>query len=205
MREWKPALPWKGEPLILHALRPALKATGQVVLVGGYHFDVLRRLVQSTAAITDAERGRISVVENGGYSTGMFSSVQAGISNVRGKVDGLFILPGDMPSVRAATFSELIAAFEARQEIDVFTPALATSSGKRSTESRTKKGHPVLVRSRIVPELLAADARSILRDVLRRFSASIVEVDDPGIALDIDVESDFSRLGQMEGEWMKGG
>jgi len=194
MNDWKPGLPWKGEPLILHAIRPALAESGQVILVGGHHLDDLRRLVEGGGWITEDGRNSLSVVENKEYSTGMFSSVQAGIRGLQGKVDGVFILPGDMPSIRATTYSELVAAFEARLNDEVFSPALTLPSGESSREPRIKKGHPVLLRNRILKQVLAHDPRSVLRDVLRRFSSTLVVVEDPGIVVDVDVAGDFRRL-----------
>ena len=184
----------KGEPLIIHALRPALGCAARVIIVGGYRFGELERLVSQSHNLTAPEKQGILLVENKAYPDGMFSSVKVGIRKVEEQVEGVFILPADMPCVDPATYRVLADAFDAQKDIDVVSPTSRRISLSHTTGSHPKKGHPILIRRRICPEILAADEHWVLRDVLRQFSTSVVEVDDAGILIDIDEAKDLGRF-----------
>ena len=83
----------------------------------------------------------------------------------------------DMPDVNSATISTLIAAAKG-----IIAPVFA---GRR--------GHPVVFAARFIAELQKLSGDSGARGLLQKNAAdlALVEVNDPGVVLDIDTPSDL--------------
>jgi len=194
MKRWKPGVLLQGVPLVVHTLIPALEAVDQLILVGGYQFEELEKLVTASHMISAAQKSKITLVENNDYSAGMFSSVCLGLSLVHPSQDGVYIVPGDMPSISVETYRTLAAVLAAEAGPDVFVPTLQIESDINTGAQRPKKGHPVLVRRRVISGILAKSRTAILRDVLKQFQSKTILVSDPGICFDVDEESDAARL-----------
>jgi molybdenum cofactor cytidylyltransferase len=194
MKQWKPGLLVRGNPLIVHALLPALDAVHQIILVGGFQFDELKGLVLTSGRLNESQKKQITFVENKEFSSGMFSSIQLGLSYVRSFQDGSFIVPGDMPLVSPQTYESLASALATESVADVFIPGLQIDPEDTSGEKRIKKGHPILIRNRAFSRILSEGRTSILRDVLKQLPSHMLVVRDPGICFDIDEEGDIAKL-----------
>jgi len=197
MKLWKPGLNFRDAPLIIHSVVPALLAADQIVVVGGFNFGELKDVVLGSNKISETHKTKIEFVENEEYAAGMFSSVQAGLSRVQDSIAGVYVLPGDMPLINATTYQHLAAVFNTEEEADIFVPALSIEPKEEEGGVQLKKGHPILARSRVFPRILKENRSSILRDVLKQFTAKVLAVRDPGICVDIDEESDLARLEQQ--------
>jgi molybdenum cofactor cytidylyltransferase len=57
-----------------------------------------------------------------------------------------------------------------------------------------KKGHPVLFRDTVIPEILALPDDAILRDYIQAKGFTTIEVKDNGILLDLDTPEDYETL-----------
>ena len=58
-----------------------------------------------------------------------------------------------------------------------------------------KKGHPALFDSKLVEEILSWDDSEILRNYIHsKENVVIVDVDDPGIGLDVDTIEDYEKI-----------
>ena len=128
-------------------------------------------------------RGAVAVA-NPAFADGMMSSIKAGISALPDTVDGVMILPVDVPLVRAATL-ERIAQSAAKAEAAILRPTF-----------RGRPGHPPFVHRRLFAEILAASSKMTLRDILDRHQgeAQSVAVIDSGILRDMDYPDDYRRL-----------
>jgi len=157
-----------GKPLLLWGLEAMAAACGRVIVVAGCDAEKIAALV--------SRRPEVELVINERYAEGMLSSVQAGVARVRSP--RFFLLPGDMPLVKPAVFSELLP-----HEADVVVPAC---SGRR--------GHPVLIASRLLPGILAEPPGSSLGAFLRRQESVVVETGDPGVLADLDLAGDFEKI-----------
>jgi len=164
--------PVGGEPLLNRTLRCLLEGGVDNVIVvappaGG---------LDAVPILRDA---RVRVVTNTDPSRGMFSSIQAGVSEAAGS-DPILVLPGDMPFVTAGTVADVLAA--ARGQAHAVVPRM---NGRR--------GHPVALPGALGRDILKADARSNLSDLLRALGVERVYLDvaDPGILRDVDVASDL--------------
>lgn len=98
-----------------------------------------------------------------------------------GTADGWIIALADMPAIKPATISAVVAALNAGAAIAA--PAY-----------RGERGHPVGFSSRFREELTALSGDSGARAVLQRHAAEIriVECEDPGVLYDIDRKGDVT-------------
>jgi molybdenum cofactor cytidylyltransferase len=163
-----------GRPLVEHVLVPPLfRGFGDVVVVLGPDaeavYPIVARLGFRHLVNPDPDRGR----------TG---SVQAGLRALRATVRAVFVQPVDCPIIRPQTYLALAAALGSA---DVVVPVY-----------RGKRGHPPLLSVKIVPHILAAGPDEPLRDLLqaRDVDGRLVEVDDPGVLLNIDRPEDLQQL-----------
>jgi molybdenum cofactor cytidylyltransferase len=109
--------------------------------------------------------------------SGLGDSIAAGVS-ARTDAAGWIILPGDMPRVKAST---LRAVAQALQDHPV---AYAQYRGRR--------GHPVGFSAELYPELSVLSGDEGARRVVARYPSEGVEVDDPGVLVDIDTVEDLA-------------
>ena len=132
---------WRGEPLIAGALRCALAAPVEtVVLVTGGHADAVE---QAAAALQpDAIRmGRLQLLRCETAADGMAASLRAGVAAL-GDADGVFVFLGDMPDIPLQTLTEMVRRLGAGAEA-----VAPVWEGRR--------GHPVLFGRSLLPALLA--------------------------------------------------
>ena len=163
-----------GEPLLDRTIAALLEGgVDQIVVVVGPDADELKRDVN---AFSDP---RVWPVVNPDPSRGMFSSLQAGMSEAQG--DALVVLPADMPFVQPATVRLLLATFAARSAIV-------------SPRSNGKRGHPVILPPDLRDEIRSADALLTLHDILKRHPDLRVDVDveDRGVLRDVDRPEDLA-------------
>ena len=123
----------------------------------------------------------VEVVLNPHYARGMFTSVQEGVKHV--KSAWFFFTPGDYPLVTPAVYRRLLEAPCRFPAASIFIPVF-----------KSRKGHPILIKSVLVKELLDEPEDSDLRNVIRRRGFVPVEVDDDSILQDIDTGEDYQRV-----------
>ena len=113
------------------------------------------------------------MVFNKEFEKGMFSSVKTGISKIKTK--NFFLLPGDIPFVKEEVFRELLS-----QKGDIIIPVF-----------KGRKGHPVLINSSLIIEILAEPEDSNLKLFIDKKGFTTVAVLDESILFDIDTEEDY--------------
>jgi molybdenum cofactor cytidylyltransferase len=178
----KLTLPLGPRTVVGRVVATALTTCDRVIVVIGLHDQGTGTAVKQAARSLGAE-GRVEVVEGVPYDPGMFISVQAGLRRVTG-ASVVLIFPGDIPLILLET---AIAVRDAVSEgqVDVAVP----SCGGR-------RGHPVAISGRCVPELLSMSERSTLREfmTLHAFTTKLVRVDDRGMLLDMDTPEEYDRV-----------
>jgi molybdenum cofactor cytidylyltransferase len=110
---------------------------------------------------------------------GMGRSIAAGVS-ATASAPGWVIVPGDMPLIQPSS----IRAVAARLSHDPVVYA----------QYRGQRGHPVGFSSELYSELIALQGDEGARRLLMRYAAQAVAVEDPGVLVDIDTESDLERV-----------
>jgi len=149
-----------------------------LVIVLGAHADEIREKVRLLER--DAER----IVTNPDFSSGMSSSIQAGLRALPETAEAAMIVLGDQPFVTPRTIDLLIDEYR-RTRASVVVP---TYNGFR--------GNPVIVDRSLFGEMLGirgdVGCRAIFGDHVQ--SIAKVPVDDRGVLVDIDTREDFDTL-----------
>ncbi|UXH80321.1 nucleotidyltransferase family protein [Roseateles amylovorans] len=110
---------------------------------------------------------------------GMGHSIAAGVA-ATGDAPGWLILPADMPMLRTDT---LLAVAQALSDDPIVF-----------AQYRGRRGHPVGFSAELFSELAALKGDEGARRLLARFPSQPVEVDDPGVLIDVDTVEDLQRL-----------
>lgn len=132
------------------------------------------------AATMVARRDLVVLGSPGGQPRGgLGDSIAAGVG-ARASAPGWLVLPGDMPLVQPRSLQRVAAALGS-QPI-----AYAQHLGRR--------GHPVAFGSELYSELVRLKGDEGARRLLARYPTQAVEVDDPGVLLDLDTEADLVAL-----------
>ena len=145
---------------------PVLVVTTQMLEAQARHFVAARDVV----VLPDAR----SAVE-----LGMGYSIAAGVG-ARPDAPGWLLLPADMPLVLPSTMAAVARA------LDQHPIAYAQHRGRR--------GHPVGFSSELYSELVTLTGDQGARRLIARYPAHAVEVDDPGVLVDVGTEEDLIAL-----------
>ncbi|OEH85319.1 hypothetical protein BHU72_04280 [Desulfuribacillus stibiiarsenatis] len=165
---YKMELDFGGKTLIERSIEAIYDLCDQVIVVGGYKIEVIRELTKRFS--------RVKVVENPAYAKGMFTSVKAGL--VATTAEKVLFTPGDYPLITPKTCEIML-----HKEGEVVVPLW-----------KGKKGHPIVLRRSLINEILLEPDDSNLKAILRRKIAAFVDVNDPGILIDIDTMSDYNNI-----------
>ena len=158
-------------------LRHAIASELPVIVVTT---EALSELAKRTVAARDV----IIVPEAGSPGhpeAGMGYSIACGVT-ARANAAGWVILPGDMPLVQP---SSLLAV--ARQ-LNQHPVVCAQYKGRR--------GHPIGFGAELYSELAMLTGDDGARRLVARYPALGLELDDPGVLVDVDTEGDLDQLRQ---------
>ena len=169
----KLAAPFSGGRSVLETtLAQAIASHLHVVVVTTERFaDLARESVAARDVVVMPEVGH-----DGSIGVGMGHSISAGVA-VRPHAAGWLILPGDMPLVQPSTL--------------VAVARLLDDHAVVYAQHRGKRGHPVGFAPELYSELLALGGDEGARRLVARYPAFGVELDDPGILIDIDTPDDL--------------
>jgi molybdenum cofactor cytidylyltransferase len=150
----------------------------RIVVVLGHHAEDIRRTVNLRGA---------EVVVNQNYSQGQTSSLQAGLQAlISPELEAILLCLVDHPAASAQTIRELIAGFR-KSPSTVVIPTY-----------RNQRGHPVLIARALFDELLQLGTEAGANSVIRRHrpQTSLIEVEDPGVLVDVDDPEAYQKLEQ---------
>jgi molybdenum cofactor cytidylyltransferase len=145
--------------------------------------------VVTTEALADTARSSVAardvvVLADDGAAFGMGHSIAAGVA-ARPDAAGWLILPGDMPLVRPETI-QAVARPLAEHPVCY-------------AQHRGRRGHPVGFAAELYSELVQLSGDEGARRLVARYPAFPVEVDDPGVLVDIDTVDDLERVRARHG------
>ena len=118
----------------------------------------------------------------GSDALGMGYSISAGVS-ARPDASGWLVLPGDMPLVQPATL--IAVAREMAQHAVVYA------------QHKGRRGHPVGFSAELYSELVALEGDEGARRLVARYPAFGVEVNDPGVLIDVDTQTDLESTRRL--------
>jgi molybdenum cofactor cytidylyltransferase len=124
---------------------------------------------------------------DGRSDLGMGFSIAAGVA-ARAQASGWLVLPGDMPMVKPSTMQAVA------RELEHFPVAFAQHRGIR--------GHPVGFGAELYSELVKLKGDQGARRLVARYPAHAVEVNDPGVLMDVDTEDDLLKVRQAHSDLM---
>jgi molybdenum cofactor cytidylyltransferase len=173
----KPLLMVGDKTFLARSADSILAVAPRLIVVLGAHSERIRPAIPPDP--------RIVAVENPRYLAGQLSSLKVGLGAVAGDGDAVLVHLADHPLVQRSTFERVVAEFERGRGAIV----IARCAGKR--------GHPVVFSRALFAELLAAPEEEGAKAVVNRDPARIVyvDVDDPGVMLDLDTPADLQRVG----------
>jgi molybdenum cofactor cytidylyltransferase len=178
MGRFKPLLDLGGQTVIERVIA-SFKGAGilDVRVVTGYCREILVPVIERLGA---------TVIINDRYAEGMFSSVQAGVKSLGPSTGAFFLMPADVPLVRADTIRYLAENCH-RHRDKILVPLF---DGRR--------GHPTLIAARFAGEIINYRGEGGLGGILSMHSADIVPVTvaDAGILLDMDTPGHYAGLQQ---------
>jgi molybdenum cofactor cytidylyltransferase len=174
MGQQKALLPWEGSTLLAYQLAQLSSVDGvrEVVVVTGH---------ESAPVVRIADQCPIAkTVHNSDYKSGKVSSIVAGLSAIAHGATDVLLLAVDQPRPADITRALVREHVDGRSMITV-----PVHAGRR--------GHPVVFRRALLPELIAIDEASEgIRAVLQRHRDATLEVafDDPIVLVDLNRPSD---------------
>ncbi|MGC1968982.1 MAG: nucleotidyltransferase family protein [Candidatus Acidiferrales bacterium] len=163
-----------GVPILVHVLRTVREAgLKDIIVVLGSSAEEIKKEV-----VLEGFR----VVENSAYNQGISSSIHLGLSQVAIETSAVLILLADQPLVLPSTLTRLIAEYgKSRPQA-----AIPTYQGR--------PGNPVLLDRSLFDKAGQLKGDEGFRSILRASQNVIrIEVDDPGILLDVDTPEDLER------------
>jgi molybdenum cofactor cytidylyltransferase len=165
-----------GRPLLQHVLNN-VRASGvsEIILVLGFAASEIQREI-------DVRNVRVVLNEN--HEQGMGISLKLGLSAVNSQAESAIIVLADQPFVKPALLDQLIIEHQ-RSRAPIVIPTY-----------RGFRGNPVLLDRSVFPEVMALDGDIGCRAIFGKHLEGIlkVPVNDVGILLDIDRQSDFEAL-----------
>jgi len=165
MGKFKMEMSLNGKTLIERSVESLDKVCSKIIVVAGYKIERIKEILKSYE--------KVEVVFNKEFEKGMFSSVKIGISQI--KAEKFFLLPGDIPFVNEDVFKKLLS-----KKGDIIIPVF-----------QSRKGHPVLIDSSLINEILNEPEDSNLKLFIDKKGFTTVEVQDEAILFDIDTEEDY--------------
>lgn len=123
-------------------------------------------------------------IVNPDYERGQLSSIQCGLTVLKQySLDGVMLLLIDHPFISPMLINQLIHNF-GESRCPIVIPSYAH-----------RRGHPVIFANSLFEELCNASLDRGASDVVRTHEKDIlhVEVDNPGVLVDIDTLEDYSR------------
>ncbi len=168
MKGWKALLEDQDRTTFLEsAVRKALGACERVLLVGGYRFETVKKIIKTSE--------RVILLENTGYPKGMLSSIQTALGSVE---RDFFITPVDMPGIQTGHYRTLYSFFDKSR---IIRPVF-----------KGQPGHPILCPFCYRDMIRDVNGERLI-DVLRHWECVDLPWPDQSVVADIDTPEDYEK------------
>lgn len=178
MGNFKPLLEVGGVPAVKRLIRSNKDAfIENIVIVTGHNREELEDSLAGEDVIT---------AYNPDYEQGMFTSIKTGLRKAAtlGDFDFYFLFLVDVPLIPANLIASLYLSLDpAADNFYVFC-------------YEGKKGHPLIIPSKYLDEILAYDGPNGLKGVTNKYDDLLVRVDtdEEAVVLDMDVPEDYEEI-----------
>lgn len=125
----------------------------------------------------------VEVCLNKDYKSGMLSSVRCGFQAMPEETGTVLVFLGDQPGIPAHVTNCILKAYDESLH-GIVIPVY-----------NDRRGHPLLVDFKYKEDVVKLDLENGLRSLMHHFPEDVleVEVDEPGILMDIDTREDYSN------------
>jgi len=174
--EPKQLLRFQGETLLRRSLKTALTVSNRVIVTLGSQIEILRKEIEDLPVV---------IVENKNWETGMSGSIKVGLKKFLDDADQLkavIVMVCDQPFVNEDLLEKIITKFQ------------KTHSPIVACEYQNALGVPALFRKNLFPELLALDAQTGAKQLIKKYHALAAAISFPEGAFDIDTPADYENL-----------
>lgn len=174
MGQPKLLLPWKGQPLIRHAVEVALEAgLGPVIVVTGSNVSEI------AAALAGTD---VQLVYNPDWSKGQSTSVKQGVNSLPEQTRAVVFLLGDQPFVSVDLLQALVTRY------------LETSPKILAPFVNGKRSNPVIFDRSVFPLFQQLEGDKGARSLFEQYPPAAIPWTDERILLDIDTPEDYQNL-----------
>jgi molybdenum cofactor cytidylyltransferase len=125
----------------------------------------------------------VEVCLNKDYKSGMLSSVRCGFQALPEETGTVLVFLGDQPGIPPHVTNRILKAYDESLH-GIVIPVY-----------NYRRGHPLLVDFKYKRDVVKLDLENGLRSLMHHFPEDVleVEVDEPGILMDIDTQEDYSN------------
>ncbi|MCC8166878.1 MAG: nucleotidyltransferase family protein [Planctomycetes bacterium] len=192
-------LEYRGQPLVLGAVRAALSGSdGPVVVVVGADAQAVTGAIRNHIADQPDAAERLVFTENRQWADGQSTSLRCGIRAATtvsgGAVAGVVVMLGDQPTIRAETVRKLVERHVRQCRTD-------PDHGATRPKYRGRPGNPVVLSVRLFHDVEALRGDVGARAILARLGDRLLlyPVEDEGVVRDVDTPEEYDAL-TREGE-----
>lgn len=153
------------KPILQRCIEALYDDCNNIIVVSGYKHEKINELTNNYS--------KVRVIYNEEFDKGMFNSVKKGIQIVTG--ERFLLTPGDYPLINKDIIQKLL-----KEDDEIIIPSF-----------NKKGGHPILINTYLIKEILAEPDDSNLKIYLNKKQCSHLNVDDEGILLDVDTIEDY--------------
>ena len=174
--EPKQLLRFRGETLLRRSTKIALATSNRVIVTLGSQIEILREEIKDLP---------VEIVENKDWSNGMSGSIKVGLKKFiddTDKLKAVVVMVCDQPFVNENLLKKIIAKF---QETDAPIVACAYQN---------TLGVPALFHRKLFPELLALDAQTGAKRLIKKYHAQTAAISFSEGAFDVDTPADYEKL-----------
>lgn len=172
-KAFKMELEIDNKAILQRCIESLYEECNRIIIVSGYKNEKINKLA--------AGYSKVKVVFNEEFHKGMFSSVKRGIREVT--KERFLLTPGDYPLINKEVVKKIL-----NQKEDIVIPSF-----------NKKGGHPILLNSKLIKEILEESDESNLKIYLSRKKCLYLNIDDSGILLDVDTIEDYERVKKVIG------
>ena len=164
--------------MIEKVISEAVAAGCRVIVTGGFRCFRLTRILEN---YNDSDNGDncndVILVRARSWRKGMDVSIRSALNEISS--DRFFIVPADMPLIKSDDYRRLA-------NIDAAMVIRPSFAGKR--------GHPVLLDSKIALDLRVSPAGTPVRTVLEKYKILTVPWEHEGVIRDFDTRSEYAAF-----------
>lgn len=164
----------EGKTILQRCIEGFYDSCRKIIVVTGFKYEKIEKLVK------DYEK--VVTVYNDNYPKGMFTSIKKGISQVES--EKFFLTPGDYPLINKKIVDDMLTKSikEKNKNKEVIIPSFYG-----------KGGHPILVDSSIVQDILIKSDDYNLREFLKNRKVAYEIIEDKSIIIDVDTAQDYNE------------